>query len=1145
MHGWRAVMLTGAMLALALAFPGLAAAAPACPAAVALGDVHTGASVHGDVTCDDPSATGLTYTVVGGGTTTGGFATTDGVGGVDYTADSDSFGSDAFTVQVDDNEGGTASIDVTVQVVDQAPVCQPVHLGTVPRNQPAAGTPDCTDPDADPLTYAVTQPVHGTADSFDDLEYTPDAGFTGADQFTYTASDGARTSAAATVDVTVQNNAPTCDPDGQTLRTGKPIQLSLSCSDLDGDPLTLTVATAPAHGTLGTVTADGFGGASVTYTPAGTYTGADSFTFRASDGDKQSAPVTFALTITPNHAPACEANGAFHTRVNTPLTLFVFCSDEDAQDAQLTYTAVGGAGPAHGTLGPFDGSQVSYTPATGYTGTDQFGVRASDGTLDDTTDVPLHVANGPLCSTPSAAIVRAGHSRELAVDCTQPDDVFTALQYEIVSAPTKGQLDSADASFDSTRTYTANAAATGADSYSIRAVSGANASPAVVQAITTGNVNNPPVCDESGGATQVYAGRPGRLFPSCFDLDQDSLTYTAPTQPAHGTSSVSNNQLTYLAGAGYTGTDSVPYTAADGHGGSASSAIPVDVFAPERPTCVQGPITATVRPGGATTLELDCFSPQDDPQSYSVVSAPSKGSLGSFDQFGEVTYTAAANATGQDTFSLRAGNAVGDSDVQTVTITVDPAFNRAPECDANSFHPEHVVTHTATPLKLGQVCSDPDGDPLVFVRKSQPTSGGTLTAGPAATLSYTSPAGFVGADDFTFVARDDRGTESPVTAHTLDVVTSIAPTCTQHPPLSLRPGQSRTVSLDCQDVDDNPITYRIVSGPASGTLAPSGDSTDADRTYTAPGTAGDGSFTYRATSSGGDSAVYTQTITVDPNADQAPTCVPNAGSPQRVAQQRATQLAISDRCDDADDDPLTFTRVTPNPQHGTATASAGKITYTSAAGYTGTDTIGYQAADGHGGTTTGTFTVDVEPVTPPACATPDDVSVRPSRTADVTFDCTDAFDSAIGYHIVSAPALGTLDPAGDGPDDFRTYHAGAASGTDTFSYQATSENGTSTTVTQTVHVTASANSAPVCSANSGQAQKVAAGHARTLDPDCADGDDDSLTYHKLGEPGHGTLSDAGGTLVYTPANGFVGQDSFNYDATDGHGGTSAPTAFFV
>ena len=54
-------------------------------------------------------------------------------------------------------------------------------------------------------------------------------------------------------------------------------------TDGDGNPLTAAVVTGPAHGTLA-LNANG----SFTYTPTANYNGADSFTYRASDGTANS-----------------------------------------------------------------------------------------------------------------------------------------------------------------------------------------------------------------------------------------------------------------------------------------------------------------------------------------------------------------------------------------------------------------------------------------------------------------------------------------------------------------------------------------------------------------------------------------------------------------------------------------------------------------------------------------------------------------------------------------------------------------------------------------------------------------------------------------------------------------------------------------
>ena len=181
----------------------------------------------------------------------------------------------------------------------------------------------------------------------------------------------------------------------------------------------------------------------------------------------------------------------------------------------------------------------------------------------------------------------------------------------------------------------------------------------------------------------------------------------------------------------------------------------------------------------------------------------------------------------------------------------------------------------------------------------------------------------------------------------------------------------------------------------------------------------------------------------------------------------------------------------------------------------------------------------------PTCNTPSALSIRPSHAKSVSLDCSDAFGDPLTFQITDGPDLGTLSPAGDGPEQFRTYTAGAAQGNDAYSFRATNANGTSAAATQVIHLDPATNSPPDCISNSGFPETVAPDASKTLAPFCDDEDQDTLSYTKLSSPAHGTLSDSGGTLVYTPAPGFTGPDQFNYKASDGHGGESAPATHHV
>ncbi len=217
-------------------------------------------------------------------------------------------GSGTFTFTYAAFDGTAASVPATVTIV--------VNGRPVAGNDSYTGNEDGllniaatgvlandTDPESSPLTAtAATQPLHGTLSltATGAFTYTPVANYFGPDSFTYTVSDGLRTSLPGTVSLTILavNDAPVAQNDsytyipGQTLAINNTRGVLSNDSDTEQSPLTLTKLTDPAGGGLA-LAADG----SFTYTPNAGFSGADSFTYRVSDGTLPSAPATVTLTV--------------------------------------------------------------------------------------------------------------------------------------------------------------------------------------------------------------------------------------------------------------------------------------------------------------------------------------------------------------------------------------------------------------------------------------------------------------------------------------------------------------------------------------------------------------------------------------------------------------------------------------------------------------------------------------------------------------------------------------------------------------------------------------------------------------------------------------------------------------------------------
>ena len=163
---------------------------------------------------------------------------------------------------------------------------------------------------------------------------------------------------------------------GGTLTTNEDTAASssVSATDPNGDTVSFTVTTLPAHGVLNFNSATG----AYTYTPATNYSGSDSFAFSASDG-LLSSNASVAITVIPVNDPPVAANDSATTALNTAVTVNVLANDSDIEGGALTPALVTGA--AHGTVTPVPGGFL-YTPTTGYSGPDSFTYRVNDGSAN-------------------------------------------------------------------------------------------------------------------------------------------------------------------------------------------------------------------------------------------------------------------------------------------------------------------------------------------------------------------------------------------------------------------------------------------------------------------------------------------------------------------------------------------------------------------------------------------------------------------------------------------------------------------------------------------------------------------------------------------------------------------------------------------
>jgi hypothetical protein len=215
-------------------------------------------------------------------------------GSFSYTPQPDYSGADSFSYRA--MSGGVASapatVSLSVSAVNDAPVAAgdsfSVAAGTTLDVAAPGVLANDSDVDGDPLAAVNHSALAGLTPNADG-SFSYNATTAGDYSFTYQASDGTATSAAATVAITVTaNQAPvaTNDTASAPRRTAAPytpvvIAVLANDSDPNGnlDPGTVAIVTAPNKG--GTATANGDG--TVSYTPKLNFRGSENFRYRVRD----------------------------------------------------------------------------------------------------------------------------------------------------------------------------------------------------------------------------------------------------------------------------------------------------------------------------------------------------------------------------------------------------------------------------------------------------------------------------------------------------------------------------------------------------------------------------------------------------------------------------------------------------------------------------------------------------------------------------------------------------------------------------------------------------------------------------------------------------------------------------------------------
>lgn len=1000
-------------------------------------------------------------------------------GAFTYTPKSGYVGTDSFTYSAKDNTldttSNTATVSITVNAVSTtgvaAPIASKLSLVTY-AGIPVSGKLTASDAAGNPVSYAITQPAHGTLKLSDAntgaFTYTPATGFTGADSFTFTATDTATklTSSAATVSLTVSaipisgSAVPLANNAAFTTYANVQVNASLSASDAAGNALNYVLAQPPTHGTVTITAATG----AFVYTPTTSYTGKDNFTFTATDTSSSvsSKAATVSLTINALPPPASTAPIANDVSLKTYESLPVSgtLTASDASGNPLTYAIT--AQPGHSTAPiTLTGGAFTYTPAAPYTGNDSFTYTATDtvtGLVSAPATVSIIVNSTPTApAAPATGTLTLDTYQDVAISGTLPatDALGTPLTYAIDATPASGNVTPFDPS-TGTFTYTPNAGYIGSDNFTFTAtntLTGATSAAATVSITVTDPTTVPtPIAPlASGGTISLYENTPASGTLIAADNAGNPLTYAVGTQPAHGTVSVTaaTGAFTYTPTPGYTGSDSFTFTAKDTTSGQTSAAATISLTISTAPPPPAAPLVSgenlTLYQNQSVTGNLSAVAASGDPVTYSVIQ-PTHGTLTLTAATGAFTYTPTAGYTGTDSFSYTAL----DTAINTVSAsaTVSLTINSLPLTSPNPMaNGASLSLYADQPLTGTLLAVDIDANPLTYAVATQPTHGMVNVTATSGAFTYTPDAGYTGNDSFTFTATDTVTNQTSEPA-TLSLAVNAVPT----PPAPATPlandlniasyaDQAITSTLSASEANSNPLVFAVTVQPAHGTVAVTPSS--GGFVYTPDsGYIGKDSFDFTVTDTVASLTSSTATVSIailSTASSSGAVPLANGATLSMYANQPLTGTLSAV---DANKNPLSYAIAT-KPVHGkvTVTPATGAFTYTPAAGYVGKDSFTFTATDTVTNLASTDATVSLAISSPTLAevaplASDADLTLYANQSLSSTLSAVDANGNSLSYAVGTKPKNGTVSVTADTGAFVYTPTAGYT-GTDSFTFIAT------------------------------------------------------------------------------------------------------------
>jgi len=853
---------------------------------------------------------------------------------------------------------GTETFDIVtaIRVSNTRPTAVPTLTSTPRPNRPPAINPvpsqvlnsgqstrlnvTATDPDGDPVNIftSSSNPAIAGVQVTAAREINVAGVTAGTATITVTANDnrGGLSSTAFIVTVQGQNRAPTINPVlGQTIEVGQTRDITITASDPDGDPLTVSASSDNAN----IVTASAPNVSTIRIN--GVAVGTANVTVTANDGKGGVINTAFQVVVgAVNRPPAVDPINGQTMTVGETRQIGYQAVDPDndplAHDAQSDTPNVVTASIASPGVITLVAQGVG--PAT-------IRLSVDDGTNDPviaTFYVLVEQGNlPPMIETILPQTMSAGEGRDVGYAATDPDNDTLDAQVQSdapnvvtasISAPGVIHLEALDA---------------GTATVTLTVDDGTNAAVEMPFTVSVTAINQPPVVDAIA-AQSLVVGENIQVAYNAFDPESDTLQASVQSsEPGIVTAAITQAGLIDLA-AQSAGQAAVTLSVEDGNNPAVSVAFAVSVTEANQPPSLQPVGDQTIEQGGSLPIAYTATDPENDPLQVVATSDAPNIVGAAVTQPGVLTLQALAVGQATITLSAEDGNnpAVSVSFIVTVTEANQPPQLQPITDQFLTAGDSVTVNYSAT---------DPNGDPLQATAISNAPNivEASVTQPGVITLQGVA----AGQASVTLAVTDGVNPEVSVTFGVLVESANSAPTIGQIGPQSVEAGSSISVPLAVADADSDPLIVSAVSdNPAVATAVANGTV----EVLVSGVTPGQANVTVDVDDGRGGTASTAFTVTVT-GANSAPVIQPDPIPDQSltVGEEIAVPISVTD----PDNDPVVLTAISQNMGAVSAEAQGGNTIVLRGVAE-GSATVEVTADDARGGITVTSFTVNVSSAAP-------------------------------------------------------------------------------------------------------------------------------------------------------------------------------------